>query len=130
MEGFDYLASPYTDPDPLVREMRYLKALEVASILLKNGIHVYSPIVHCHHMSQVFKMPHDHKFWLEYDTVMIKAARGIQVLRLHGWARSVGVTGEIKLAQQLGKPITFIAGDLDAEAAITINPDRAKPAAA
>lgn len=129
MEGFDYLASPYTDPDPLVREIRYLKTLEVTSILLKNGIWVYSPIVHCHHMSQVFGMPHDAEFWLGYDTAMIKACKHLQVLRLDGWARSKGVTGEIKLAQELGKSITYIGADLNAEATVTIHPDRRESSA-
>lgn len=124
MESYDYLASPYTDPDPLVREMRYLRVLEVTSILLKNGIFVYSPIVHCHHMSQVFSLPTDAEWWKEYDSCMIRNCRALQVLRLEGWARSVGVRGEIELAAKLGKTITYISGDLNAAAAVTINPDR------
>lgn len=129
MESYDYLASPYTDPDPLVREMRYLRVLEVTSILLKNGIFVYSPIVHCHHMSQVFSLPTDAEWWKAYDSCMIRNCRALQVLRLEGWARSVGVRGEIELAAKLGKTITYISGDLNAAAAVTINPDRKEPPA-
>lgn len=129
-EGFEYLASPYTDPDPLIREMRYIRTAEVVTVLLRCGIWVYSPIVHCHHLSQVWGLPHDAAFWAAYDRAMIVASKGICVLRLEGWAKSAGVKGEIQLAIELGKRITYMSGDLNAEAAVDIYPDSPKPPAA
>lgn len=108
MDEYSYLASPYTHPDPIVREYRYLRTLEATQILLANRVWVFSPIVHCHHMAQVMGMPHEAAFWLEYDTAMIKRSRGIFVLMLEGWSESVGVKGEIQLAIQLGLPITYL----------------------
>lgn len=110
-----YLASPYSDPDPFVQEMRYQKAMQVTSILLKNGIYVYSPIVHCHEMSKLYGLPGDAGFWQQFDEAMIRGAEGIFVLRLDGWARSHGVQAEIKLGAVLGKNITYVSpmGDID-----------------
>lgn len=130
MNGYDYIASPYTDPDPLVREQRYLRVSEVVVTLLRNGIHCYSPVVHCHELSKTWGLPHDSSFWKEYDEVMIRAARGVTVVRLDGWARSVGVKGEIQLAIELGKPLSYISGDPgNVEDIVEIHPHRTKPAA-
>lgn len=107
----------------MVMEDRYLKTLYATSVLLKCGIWAYSPIVHCHHMSQVFGMPKDHKFWLDYDRAMILSARGIQVLTLPGWERSVGVKNEIEFALTRGKPITYLSPGV-ADAHPTTIPNR------
>ena len=120
-KGFEYLASPYTHSDPLVREQRYLRTLEATSILLKNGIWVYSPIVHCHHMSQVFGLPYDAAFWAAYNEEMLRASAGVLVLRLEGWHISVGVKEEIQLAIRINKPLNYLSGDLNAEAPTLFN---------
>lgn len=126
--GFKYLASPYTDPDPLIREQRYLKTAETVAILLKNGIWTYSPIVHCHEVVKIWDLPHHAEFWKEYDAAMIRASTGLFVLRLEGWAKSAGVRGEIELATQLGLSITYmLSGELDAKATTTIHTDQPKP---
>lgn len=120
MEGFDYIASPYTDPDPLVREQRYLKVSELVVVMLRNGIFVYSPIAHCHEMAKIWGLPHDAAFWKAYDTEMIRACRHVSIYMLPGWDKSVGVRGEIDLAIELGKTITYIAGGGSVESAVEV----------
>lgn len=112
--GFYYLGSPYSHPDVLVREWRYLKALEVTSVLLSNEIWTYSPIVHCHQMAKTFGMPTGYAFWQKYDGAMLLACRGMFVLTLEGWEKSAGLTDEIAVIRKLGKTVTYIAdkGDL------------------
>lgn len=112
-KGYIYLASPYTDPDPLIREIRYLAAASALRTMLRNNIWTYSPIVHCHHLSQIWKMPHDAAFWLEYDQTMIRGARSVTVLCLPGWQRSVGVKGEIEYSLSLGKQISYLQSSGD-----------------
>lgn len=129
--SFVYLASPYTDPDPLVRQMRYLAAASTLRTLLLNRVWTYSPIVHCHELSQIWGMPHDAAFWLEYDSLMIERAHSVAVLTLAGWERSSGVKGEILLATNLGKPVTYIcsSGDPLVDSALKRNQDsRESPA--
>lgn len=129
--GYKYLASPYSDPDPLVREQRYLAAATALHTLLDNRIWTYSPIVHCHELAKLWGMPTDAEFWKEYDAAMIAGSNGIFVLRLEGWAKSVGVTGEIKLASELNKSITYLMpGSLfDAASTVILNQDPSKPSA-
>ena len=43
-----YLASPYSDPDPIVREKRFAAACLAAASLIGSGEAVFSPIVHGH----------------------------------------------------------------------------------
>lgn len=127
--GYKYLASPYSDPDPLVREMRYLRTADVVRTLLKNGLHVYSPIVHCHELAKIWDMPRESEFWDKYNRAMLDSSDGLFILRLEGWSRSVGIGKERVWAVEQFKPITYISGDLNAEAAVTLNSDSTEPAA-
>lgn len=129
--GYKYLASPYSHKDPLTRELRYLAAAGALQTLLANRIWTYSPIVHCHELAKLWEMPSDAEFWAEYDETMVCASTGIFVLMIEGWAKSVGVTGEIKLAAELGKTITYLTpGDiLNAASSCTINHDSRQPSA-
>lgn len=129
MSGYGYLASPYSDPNPLVRELRYLKTAEVVRTLLQTGVHVYSPIVHCHELAKIWDMPRESHFWDAYNYTMLEAAKNLFILRLEGWSRSVGLNKEREWAVKLLKPITYLSGDLDAEAAVTINPNSSQSAA-
>lgn len=125
LEGYRYLASPYTDPDPLVRELRYQRVMEVVKTMLKNGVWVYSPILHFHELSKTWGMLPNDRFFYEHGHVMLYCAAGFDVLRLAGWSQSVGVKAELEMAIRLGKPIRYIeTGDLDAAATVTINPDK------
>lgn len=129
--GFDYLASPYMDPDPLVREYRFLAAAKAVRELLLHKIWIFSPIVHCHELSKLWGMPPEAAFWQEYDAAMIRACRNLRVLRLPGWARSVGVAGELKYAAEIGRPVIFHDPEtlFDAASTVEINSDLAQQAA-
>lgn len=120
---YKYLASPYTDSDPMVREQRFLAAAACLRHLLACKIWTYSPIVHCHELAKLWGMPHDAAFWQEYDAAMIRGSSGIFVLMLPGWAKSTGVKGEIALTAELGKTITYISGETF-DAQVTTGPDK------
>jgi hypothetical protein len=61
-----YLASPYTHPDPVVREERFAAACAVAAQLLRFGHLVFSPICHSHPLTR-FGLPLDWGFWERCD---------------------------------------------------------------
>lgn len=105
---FIYIASPYSDPDEKVRETRYLQASHYLSFLLSRRQWAYSPIVHCHNMAKVFRLPTDAAFWAEYNFAMLEAAREMHVLQLKGWERSVGVSHEIAFCRTREKTVTTI----------------------
>lgn len=116
MAGYIYLGSPYSHPDAIVREARYLAAAEALMTLLKNKLWTYSPIVHCHELSKTWGMPSDAAFWEEYDFAMLDGAHSMTVLTIRGWQESKGLSGEINRAISRGKQLTYLSGVTDVEA--------------
>jgi hypothetical protein len=51
-----YLASPYSHPDPAVREARFREACRAAAKLMRLGQPAFSPIVHGHPIA-VYGLP-------------------------------------------------------------------------
>ncbi len=98
-----YLASPYSDPDPLVRKARYEAACDRAARLLGEGRLVYSPVVHSHALAER-GLPGDWTFWAEHNRAMLERSSSLIVLTLPGWEDSEGVQAEIALARSLGLP--------------------------
>ncbi len=103
-----YLATPYGHPDPKVREKRYLAACLMVSELMKQGHHVYSPIVHNHSIIILGGLPTGWDFWGKYDEEFLRFCSEVWVVKMEGWEDSTGVGAEIALAHSLGKPVKFI----------------------
>jgi hypothetical protein len=101
-----YLASPYTHPNPAVREQRFDAACAVAAMLLREGHLVFSPIAHSHPLTR-FGLPLEWDFWERYDRHHLERCESVLVLMLDGWEESRGVQAEIALAQSLGKPVWY-----------------------
>lgn len=104
--AFIYLASPYSDKSYLVRHQRYIHVSEVTAQLLRQGLHVYSPIVHCHEIAKRFSLPKDFSFWEAYNYAMLEQAASLYILELEGWEKSRGVRGEIQFARKHNISIT------------------------
>jgi len=109
-----YVCSPYTDPDPAVREQRFESACRAAAELICQGRTVYSPIVHSHVICR-YGVPLDWRFWARHDRRFLELSREVVVLMLPGWEASVGVQAEIAIARELGKPVSFIRPNGQAE---------------
>ena len=105
-----YLASPYSHPDPAVREQRFRAACRATADLLRAGEVVFSPIVHSHPLV-AFDMPTAWAFWERIDRAHLERCDEVGVLMLDGWAHSVGVREELRLARELGKPVRFLDAD-------------------
>jgi nucleoside 2-deoxyribosyltransferase len=108
MSSFWYLATPYSKyPDGI--EAAYELAIKAASLLLDNGVDVYSPIVHTHPLSTTGGLgPRNHEFWLRADTPFMDAARGIIVLEADGWRNSFGVAYELGRFRGKDKPVVWM----------------------
>lgn len=102
-----YLASPYTHPDPAVRERRHDIACRVAGRLMLKGRRVFSPIAHSHVIGLAIEKPTDRDFWLAQDSAILEHASELVVLMLPGWRESYGVSQEIKRATELGIPVSY-----------------------
>jgi hypothetical protein len=103
-----YLASPYSDPDPVVRERRFDAACRAVATLLRQGKTVFAPVVYTHPIARL-GLPLDWAFWQPHDLEFLTRCRELVVLKLDGWQQSVGVQAEIAAARALGKPVSFLA---------------------
>lgn len=102
-----YLASPYSHPDPVVREERFRAACRATAALLRAGEVVFSPIVHSHPLVG-FTLPTAWAFWERIDRVYLERCDEVVVLMLDGWNESVGVREEIGIARRAGKRVRFL----------------------
>lgn len=106
-----YLASPYTNPDPLVRKTRFLLAEQATARLLRDGHVVFSPIVHTHELATKYELPTDFDFWQRYCVTMLTKASIFGILDIPGWTESKGVQAELAVAKQMFLPVIKISAD-------------------
>lgn len=107
MNDLCYLASPYSHPDPAVRQVRYEIACEATAHLMRQGLHVFSPIVHSHPLAGI--LPAGWDFWQGIDVHFLGLCQRFIVLMLPGWRESVGVQDEIRMRQSAGRDIEYMA---------------------
>ncbi len=105
-----YIASPYSNPDPAVREQRFQAACGVAARLLRDGQQVYSPVVHGHPLVG-YGLSAEWSFWEPHDRPHLEHCDEVVVLTLDGWRDSVGVQAELAHAEALGKPVRYVEPD-------------------
>lgn len=105
-----YLASPYSHPDPAVRQQRFRAACRAIANMLRAGEVVFSPIVHSHPLVE-FALPTAWSFWERIDRAHLERCDEVAVLMLDGWQESVGLRAEIAIARALGKPVRFLNPD-------------------
>lgn len=102
-----YLASPYTHPDPHVREQRYYTVCYAAAKLINEGHNIYSPIAHTHGICEQMRLrgidEHKFEFWSKMDKEMIRLCDRFWVLRMEGWEQSEGIKAELAYAMSIGR---------------------------
>ena len=106
--SYIYLGSPYHATDQAKQYMRYRAAARAIVHLLNQGVHAYSPIVHCHELAKDFQLPKDWEFWKSYNEAMLAPAAMLMILKLNGWKDSKGLDNEIGFATRKGIPIEFM----------------------
>ncbi len=117
-----YLASPYHHAEERVMEDRYNSALEATAYLMRQGIVVFSPIVHCHVIKQRFDLPGDHNFWLTYDEGILRHCFAMWILCIPGWRESKGVASEIAFCKRHGKLIYYVTKTAEHDWATSAEP--------
>lgn len=103
-----YFASPYSHPNPLVKNVRYEMTVYVSSSLTKQGFRLLEPIAMCHDQAKKYGLPTGYSFWQERDRGFIDICDAVIVVMLKGWKESEGVSDEIAHAVQTGKPVFFM----------------------
>lgn len=108
-----YLASPYSHPDPAVKQQRFDAACKAAGKLMIDGECVFSPIAHSHSIEAQMFIPQDHQFWMRQDIAILKHCDSLYVLNIEGWKESKGVAEEISVARANNMRIILYSPDTD-----------------
>jgi hypothetical protein len=108
MSEIEYLAIPYTDPDPDVMDYRAEISDIVCADLMNKGRIIFAPISSCHHIAKKYSLPRDWEFWKKIDEEFIRACKKLLIVALPGWRTSTGVTAERKIAEDAGIPYEII----------------------
>lgn len=103
-----YLASPYSHQSFAEVENRFALTEQCTYELMKRGLPVFSPIVHCHQIATDYNLPTDAKFWEKYNMQFLRKADAIYVLKIDGWDESKGVAQEMGVAKALYLPLHFV----------------------
>ena len=106
-----YIGSPYSDPDPRIRDARAYHAGAFAVACVKQGYEVYYPIASWHHLAKEHELPTDFQFWRQLNIGILRHCEEMFVLRLEGWEKSVGLAGEMQTAYDLFIPLRRFHGD-------------------
>jgi len=106
-----YIGSPYSSPASSVRDDRAYQAGAFAAHCAQKGLVVYCPIASWHHIAKEHSLPKDFYFWRHLNLNILRHCTEMWVLRLDGWDESVGLTGEMDFAQEVGITIRHFDGD-------------------
>jgi len=109
-----YLASPYSDPDPQVKEYRYLRVMECTARLIDQNIMTFSPILYSHEMSKLYKLPTDAAWWWDFNRTMLDKCGHLIILKTQGYDKSVGVAQEKEHALKMNYPVYLFEDTIDA----------------
>lgn len=102
-----YVATPYTNFSA-GRTAAFIMACRVTAELARAGLEVYSPIAHSHPVAVHGGLDAvDHEFWVRFDKPMVDRCDGLIVVTMEDWARSRGVTHEIREFERVGKPVNY-----------------------
>ena len=104
----EYLGLTYTDSDPLMENWRADISDRIAADLFVHGRIIFAPISAWHHIARKHDLPGTFERWSELDEEFIKISTKLLIITLPGWEDSVGVAGEIKLANKYNVPIEYI----------------------
>lgn len=106
--GLAYLATPYSLYQAGI-ERAYEDASAITARLAERGLTAFSPIAHSHSVAKFGNLnPKDGMFWIKHDEIFMDKADFLIVAQLDGWEVSEGVTIEIDVFQEAGKPVFYL----------------------
>ncbi len=95
-----YLMSPYSHESELIREGRYLAAELACVAFFKQGIAVYSPVVHWHNAAKRHHLSYDAAAFREQNMGVLVRCTRAAILTLSGWELSDGIREEVHVARK------------------------------
>jgi len=102
-----YLATPFRS-HPRGTETAWEDARRAAAALVRSGLTVYSPVVHCAPIADINNSTHD-AAWLDYQEPFLAACDELIVVMMPGFAESAGILHEVAYFTSAGKPVRYLA---------------------
>lgn len=106
----NYIAAPYSHKDPAVIAGRMACFDAVAAKMLLDGQMPVSPLLF-HSLLGKHKVPGNWDFFEAYSLHMLDRCDALYLITLPGWEDSVGVAGELRLAEAKGMYIHLVEPD-------------------
>jgi hypothetical protein len=106
--SYIYLASPYSDDDPWVRQHRYEVVLRANAQLLQDGHMIYCPIAATHDLAVKYEFGYLQVAWDNLNRAMLEPASELWICMMDGWEESKGVKREIDIAKENEIPIRYL----------------------
>lgn len=111
-----YLATPYSHPNPQVRESRVEGVTFIAGVYWRKRIAVFSPITHIYPIKRMNGTEGDSlpiidphlSLEMRFDLHILSVCGSLYCVKFDGWVTSVGVSIELDFASRVGIPITYI----------------------
>jgi hypothetical protein len=103
-----YLASPYTHPERMVKELRFHKVTEYTAKQVAEGNIVFSPITYGHLLSEFHDMPTDFKFFENFCLTFLSKCDEMHILKIEGWEESEGIDQEEQFCYMNNIPVKYI----------------------
>lgn len=104
-DAYWYLASPYSKYANGLNAA-FVDVCDIAAMFIRERVPVFAPIAHSHPIAINGEIdPLDHGIWLPADAPLMRAAHGLIVCELDGWADSYGIRVEIEEFRLASKPI-------------------------
>lgn len=107
MTPYWYLATVFTS-HPNGPEIAFRQAASVAAFFMRLGIPVFCPIAHGYPAQYTGMLEASHDFWMAVDQPFMDTAGGLIVVKMPNWEKSSGITEEIAVFEQAGKPVLYM----------------------
>lgn len=108
MEGFKYLASPYSHKNKSIRYKRFIDITTIAAKLFNEGHILFCPITQSHNLADTGMLEGSWEFWERVDLAFLAKSEELYVVTMDGWKESVGVGAEIDFAIKNNIPVKYV----------------------
>ena len=108
MNGYQYVAAPYTHPSDDVRLLRVRQSALACRRMVLEGANPYSPLVHCDSIERLTGTTVPYDTWIRHCLAMLGKAQTFYILCLPGWKESKGLGIEKEFAMHHGIPIGYL----------------------
>jgi len=103
-----YLAAPLSHPEIEVMQSRVEAINRATAHLFEKGVAVISLVGQCWPISQQCGLRTDFEWWRWYNKAVISRCGRVIILKLDGWQESIGVKGEVEIAEEFGIPVEYM----------------------